>query len=198
MSIHASFSFERQPQVRRSTALHRLPVPSPAPFAVDALRTTHARTARAEPARLARPAVGCLGVCRLSGPHLSAPPVPASQSPIAARSTPSDTHGRPALSPSCRRRAHIGTPVGREGNWGATRGQYRRHEAGSAGSLKTMPVLTPRGGETLVAPHRHRRSQERGWRCVRGPHPHRAPCALVPRWWNVVAKLRWEWQSFPL
>jgi hypothetical protein len=81
---------------------------------------------------------------------------------------------------------------------GATRGQYRRHEARSAGSLKTMQVLTPRGGETLVAPHRHRRSQERGWRCVRGPHPHRAPCALVPRWWNVLAKLRWEWQSYPL
>ena len=81
---------------------------------------------------------------------------------------------------------------------GATRGQYRRHKAGSAGSFKTMQVLTPRSGETLVAPHRHRRSQERGWRCVRGPHPHRAPCALVPRWWNVVGKLRWGWQSYPL
>jgi len=60
-----------------------------------------------------------------------------------------------------------------------------------------MQVLTP-GGETLVAPHRHRRSQERGWHCVRDSHPHRAPCALVPRWWNVLAKLRWEWQSYPL
>src|SRR3954469_5824710 len=68
----------------------------------------------------------------------------------------------------------------------------------AAGSLKTMQVLTPRGGETLVTPHRHRRSQERGWRCERGPHPHRAPCALVPRWWNVVAKLRWGWESYPL
>lgn len=28
----------------------------------------------------------------------------------------------------------------------------------------------------------------RGWRCTRDTHT--GPCALVPRWWNVLARIR--------
>ena len=53
--------------------------------------------------------------------RLSASSALASQSPIAARSRRFDIRGRPALSPPCRRRAHIGTPVGREGDFNGAR-----------------------------------------------------------------------------
>lgn len=42
------------------------------------------------------------------------------------------------------------------------------------------------------------RPQKSGWRCARGLHPDGTPCAALPCWWNVVANLRWGWQSYPL
>jgi hypothetical protein len=53
-----------------------------------------------------------------------------------------------------------------------------------AGAVGTMPVRD--------------KTQPFGRRCCRGAHLVNTQRAGLTRWWNVVAKLRWARQSFPL
>lgn len=56
----------------------------------------------------------------------------------------------------------------------------------------TRPDPATRGYDLREKPHPF------GWHCCRGAHLVNTPCAVLPRWWNVVAEIRWARQSYPL